>query len=185
MLFVQDKAGEDASSARQVAYFPRDKKDIQNMASTSFSKASLAILWGGLACGVLDITQAMLAWYIQSGVKPIRIFQSVAAGLIGRSAAFQGGMKTAVLGGALHFFIAFTATAVYFTASRWIPFMTKHAILSGLLYGEMVFLFMYFVVMPLAIGWPKFSMATYITGPLGHMFLVGLPIALIVRRYSR
>src|SRR6266852_2999486 len=105
-----------------------------NMASTSFSRAGMAILWGGLACGVLDITQAMVAWGIQSGAKPVRILQSVAAGLIGRS-AFQGGTKTAALGAALHFFIAFTVATVYYTASRWIPFMTQHAVLSGLLYG--------------------------------------------------
>ncbi len=156
-----------------------------NTASTSFSRACLAILWGGLACGVGDITQAMVAWGIQSGAKPVRILQSVAAGLIGRNAAFQGGMKTAALGAALHFFIAFTVAAVYYTASRWIPFMTQYAVLSGLLYGEMVFLFMYFVVMPIAIGWPTFTLATYITGPIGHPLLVGLPVALIVRRYSR
>jgi hypothetical protein len=152
--------------------------------STSFSRACLAILWGGLACGVGDITQAMVAWGIQSGAKPMRILQGVASGLIGRS-AFQGGIKTAALGAALHFFIAFTVAAVYYTASRWIPFMTQHAVISGLLYGEMVFLFMYFVVMPIAIGWPTFTLATYITGPIGHPVLVGLPVALIVRRYSR
>jgi hypothetical protein len=145
----------------------------------------MAILWGGLACGVLDITQAMVAWGIQSGAKPIRILQSVAAGLIGRTAAVQGGMKTAALGAALHFFIAFTVAAVYYTASRWIPFMTQHTVLSGLIYGELVFLFMYFVVMPLVFGWPKFSTATYVTGPIGHPVLVGLPVALIVRHYSR
>jgi hypothetical protein len=95
-------------------------------------------------------------------------------------------MKTAALGAALHFFIAFTVAAVFYTASRWIPFMTKHAVLSGLLYGELVFIFMYFVVLPLsATGRSPFSTATYVTGPIGHMFLVGLPIALIVRRYSR
>jgi len=153
--------------------------------STPFSRACLAILWGGLACGILDITQAMVAWGIQSGTKPIRILQGVASGLIGRTAAVQGGLKTAVLGAALHFFIAFTVATVYYTASRLIPFMTRHAVISGLLYGEMVFLFMYFVVMPIAIGWPKFSMATYITGPIGHPFLVGLPVALIVRYYSK
>jgi len=153
--------------------------------STPFSRACLAILWGGLACGVGDITQAMVAWGIQSGVKPIRILQSVAAGLIGRNAAVQGGMKTAVLGATLHFFIAFSVATVYYTASRWIPFMTRHTVISGLLYGEMVFLFMYFVVIPIAIGWPTFTMATYITGPIGHPVLVGLPVALAVRHYSR
>jgi uncharacterized membrane protein YagU involved in acid resistance len=147
----------------------------------------MAILWGGLACGVLDITQAMVAWGIQFGTKPTRILQSVAAGLIGRDAAVQGGLRTAALGAVLHFFIAFTVAAVYYTASRWIPFLTKHAVLAGLLYGEAVFLFMHFVVLPLSAvpkGGGPMTMALLITGPIGHTVLVGLPVALIVRRYS-
>jgi hypothetical protein len=143
----------------------------------------LAIFWGGLACGVLDITQAFIAWGLM-GVKPISILHSVASGLLGPK-AFQGGIQTAVLGMVLHFFIAFSAATVYYVASRWLTFMTRQAVLSGLLYGEAVFLFMHFVVVPLSAA-PKghFSMATLVTGPIGHMFLVGLPIALSVRRFA-
>ncbi len=85
----------------------------------------------------------------------------------------------------MHFVIAFGAATVYYVASRWIPFMTEHAVISGLLYGECVFLFMYFVVVPLsaAVKTP-FTIATLITGPIGHTVLVGLPIALSVRRFS-
>jgi len=43
---------------------------------------------------------------------PIRIFQS-ASGLLGR-AAFSGGLRTAILGGALHYFIAFMIVVPYF-----------------------------------------------------------------------
>lgn len=123
---------------------------------------------------------------IQNGAPPVRIFQSVAVGLLGR-AAFNGGVKTAALGLALHFFIAFSAAAVYYAASRKIKFLTERAVIAGLLYGEAVWLFMNFVVIPLsAIGQRgPMTMAAFWTGPIGHMFLVGLPIALIVRRYSR
>jgi hypothetical protein len=146
--------------------------------------AFLAILWGGLMCGVFDISQAFLAWGIQNGAKPTGILHSVASGLLGPR-AFQGGAATAALGAVLHFVIAFGAATVYYIASRWIPFMTSHAVISGLLYGEMVFLFMHFVVVPLSRApQGKFTMATLITGPIGHMFLVGLPIALAVRKYS-
>jgi hypothetical protein len=148
------------------------------------SRAFLAIFWGGLACGVLDMTQACVAWGIQNGVSPPRIFQSVAAGLLGRE-AFQGGAKTAALGLALHFFISFCAATVYYAASRKIKFLTEHAIVAGLLYGEAVFWFMRYVVIPLsATSAGPFSMATLLTGPIGHMFFVGLPISLAVRRYS-
>jgi len=149
------------------------------------SRALLAIWWGGLGCGVLDMTQACLAWGIQDGVAPVRIFQSVAAGVLGR-AAFQGGWRTATLGLALHFFISFSAAAVYYAASRKIKFLTEHAIIAGLLFGEAVFWFMRYVVIPLsATTSGPFSMATLLTGPIGHMFLVGLPISLAVRRYSK
>jgi len=44
---------------------------------------------------------------------------------------------------------------------------------------------MYFVVIPLsAIGHPQYNIATYVTGLFGHPLLVGLPIALCVRRFS-
>ncbi|HKF22982.1 MAG TPA: hypothetical protein VKE93_15525 [Candidatus Angelobacter sp.] len=148
------------------------------------NNAFLAIFWGGLAAGIFDITQAMVAWHFQAGVKPIRIWQSVASGLLGPD-SFKGGLKTAVLGGVLHFFIAFSAATVYYIASRKLTFMTSHAVLSGLLYGEAVFMFMYFVVLPLSrAGKVHYTTATIVTGPIGHVFLVGLPIALAVRRWA-
>src|SRR5262245_25338668 len=91
-----------------------------NAASTMFPKAFLAIFWGGLACGVLDITQACIAWGLR-GVKPVRVFQSVASGLLGPK-SYQGGLPTALLGAALHFFIAFSAAAIYYLASRKLTF---------------------------------------------------------------
>lgn len=156
---------------------------VSSAPSTS-NNAFLAIFWGGLAAGIFDIMQAMVAWHFQAGVKPIRIWQSVAGGLLGPAAA-QGGLKTAVLGGVLHFFIAFSAATVYYIASRKLTFMTSHAVLSGLIYGEAVFMFMYFVVLPLSrAGKVHYTTATIVTGPIGHVFLVGLPIALAVKRWA-
>ena len=149
------------------------------------SSASLAIFWGGLACGVFDITQACVAWGIQNHLPPMRIFQSVAAGVLGRSAS-QGGVKTAALGLALHFFIAFCWAAGYYVASRRITFLTAQPVLAGMLYGEFVWLVMNFVVIPLSAihRWPTWTAASIITGPIGHLFLVGLPIALAVRKWA-
>ena len=77
------------------------------------------------------------------------------------------------------------AAAVYYFASRKLRLLVERPVLCGLFYGELVFLFMYFVVIPLsAIGHPQYNIATYITGPIGHPLLVGLPIALCVRRFS-
>jgi hypothetical protein len=154
-------------------------------ASATSSSALFAIFWGGLACGVFDITQAMVAFYLQSGLKPITVLQSVASGLLGR-ASFQGGSKTAALGAVLHFFIAFSWAAIYYLASRRLLFMTEKPVIAGLVYGEFVWVIMTFVVLPLSAihRWPTWNKASIITGPIGHLFLVGLPIALAVKRWA-
>ncbi|MGH9592783.1 MAG: hypothetical protein ACRD5L_06805 [Bryobacteraceae bacterium] len=147
------------------------------------SGAFPAIFWGGLLCGVLDISSAIVA-YGMRGVRPIRIFQSVASGWMG-AAAFRGGMATAALGALFHFKIAFVAAAVFYLASRKISFLTAHPVWSGLLYGECVFVFMHFVVVPLShVQSGPYSWALLATGPLGHPFLVGLPIALATKRFA-
>src|ERR1700733_9672738 len=145
--------------------------------------AQLAILWGGLVCGVLDITAACVV-YGHYGLRPMRLLQGIAAGLLGPR-SFEGGLSTAVLGLACHFFIAFSAAAVYFLASRGIPFLGKHSWISGSLYGIAVYFFMQRVVLPLsnAIKRP-FSFKMMVIGVVIHIFCVGLPIAAAVRRYS-
>jgi hypothetical protein len=153
-------------------------------AGGSSARPLAAIFWGGLLAGVFDITQAFIGFGLL-GAKPFRILQHIAGGVFGARST-QMGWTSAVLGLVFHFTIAFTAAAVYYLASRVLRVMVEYAVVCGLIYGEMVFLFMYFVVLPLTpLGSAHFSTATYITGPVGHTFLVGLPIALSVRRFAK
>jgi hypothetical protein len=162
----------------------RKQGEVMDAASATVSRAFLAIFWGGLACGVLDITQAFIAGGLR-GSSPVRILQSVASGLLG-SKSFKGGIATAILGAGIHFLIAFTGATVFYLASRKLLFLVQRPILWGMIYGEVVFLFMYFVVIPLSAihRFPAVTLPLIVTGPIGHTFLVGLPIALAVRRYS-
>jgi hypothetical protein len=157
--------------------------------ATSVSKAAakpwLGIVWGGLACGILDFTSAIVA-YGPRGVSPARIGQSIAAGAIGREAAFSGGVKTALLGVFFHFLIAFGAATVFYLASRKIPFLIQHPIISGILYGEVVFVVMRYVVIPLsATKAGPWSWAAVIAGPGGHPLVVGIPIAFAVSWFAK
>jgi hypothetical protein len=148
-------------------------------------KAYRAILVGGLAAGVLDISYAFVASGLR-GHGPVTVLQSVASGLLGR-AAFEGGLATAALGTALHFFIATTAAAVYYAASRQLDLLVRYAVVLGMLYGIAVYLFMNFVVLPLSavpFTGPR-AIGPFVAGLVGHMLLVGLPIALAVRWGSR
>ncbi|HEY2102461.1 MAG TPA: hypothetical protein VGH08_04325 [Chthoniobacterales bacterium] len=147
------------------------------------SKTAAAIFWGGLLAGILDITQAFIGFSLV-GSTPFRILQRIAGGIFG-TRSHEMGWTSAAIGLLCHFTVAFTAAAVYYMASRKFRVLVERPVLSGLIYGELVFLFMYFVVIPLsAIGHPQFNIATYITGPIGHPLLVGLPIGLSVRRFS-
>jgi len=152
-------------------------------------RALQAILLGGVIAGALDITYACVHSYIRRGTKPITILQSVASGALGRN-AFEGGAKTAALGLAFHFLIAFIAAAAYYFASRALRFMVTQAVISGILYGVCVYLFMNCVVLRLSAihvtTWPwSYPKSVLIGGLLIHMFGIGLPIALAVRWGSR
>ena len=155
-------------------------------ADTRPARPAAAIAVGGLIAGVLDILSAIVA-YAPSGVTPKQVFQSVAGGALGKAAA-EGGWATAMLGLGFHFLIAFGAAAVFYLASRRIRFMTTHPVVSGFVYGFLVFLFMRFVVFPLsAIGYVPIKWTSWqlqLAGPAGHLVLVGLPIALAVRHFA-
>jgi hypothetical protein len=152
-------------------------------ATANQSRALPAIFWAGLACGVLDIAAAFLTWALR-GVSPYRILQAIASGLLG-PASFRGGWPTAALGAACHFFIAFSVATVFYFASRKLRFLAQHAILSGCAYGIAVYLVMYRVVLPLSRLQPApFSLSRTAVAIVTHMFCVGLPISLLVRRLS-
>ena len=154
------------------------------MVGMSSGRAARAIGLAGLLAGTFDSLAAFVVYGLR-GAKPLGILQSVASGLIGRTAAYGGGGKTAALGLALHFFIATLAAAVYYAASRRLDVLVTRAALSGIAYGVAVWLFMNFVVIPLsAIGrWPTINALAAVIVAV-HMVCVGLPIALVVRHYS-
>jgi hypothetical protein len=142
------------------------------------------IFFAGLICGVLDGFSAVAVnWYFGAG--PIRVFQGIASGLLGRS-AFQGGMGAALLGVTSHFVVALGASTVYYAASRWFPVLIEQALACGIAFGILVHLFMTFVVIPLsAIGRRPVVLRTFIPFLIVSMIVVGPSIALTVRRFSR
>ena len=142
---------------------------------------SRALFLGTLTVGTLDILDAIVFFGLRNRVAPTRIFQSIAAGLLGR-AAFSGGLRTAILGGALHYFIAFMVVATYFVLSRAIAFLRQRPIIAGIGYGMCVYLFMNLVVLPLSnAGRGVFVWPVIANGVLIHMFAVGLPSSVFAR----
>jgi len=139
-----------------------------------------AVLFGGMTAGVLDMIPAFISYGMKAP-------QGVAAGLIGRSAAFQGGAATWILGMLLHFFIAFTASAIYCATGRKLTFLAEHWLVCGLFYGMAVFLFMNLVVVPLSalhLAGP-YDLHGLIEGIFGNMVEIGLPISFGLHKFAK
>lgn len=153
---------------------------VGNTSAVGNPRAFETILYGGLIVGVLDFVEIMIFSWIRGGV-PIRVFQYVASGAIGRD-AYMGGWKTFYLGVMFHFVVAFGVATVFYAASRAFPVLIRHAIVCGMIYGIAVYFMMNKVVIPLsAAAKLPFSWIGFLNGIIGHALLVGLPVALIAR----
>ena len=141
------------------------------------------IVTAGLVVGVLDISSAFVIWW-QRGVALQHGLQGIAGGLLGAK-SYEGGMATAAVGLALHFFIAFVVVSTFYLTSRRITFLTKQAVVSGVLYGIGVYIVMYWFVLPTAFPTFRHRLWNELLAVAIHISLIGLPCALIVRRYSQ
>src|SRR5215471_4404429 len=146
------------------------------------SGALRVILTAGLVVGVLDISSAFVIWW-QRGVGWRRGLQGITAGLLGAN-SFDGGLVTASLGLALHFFVAFVVVTIFYLASRKIEFLVIHPVISGVLYGIAVYILMYWFVLPTAFPTFRHRLGNDLLAVAIHISLIGLPCALIVHRYS-
>jgi hypothetical protein len=147
--------------------------------STDTRRTVLAIAVGGLTAGTLDLGQALILF-------STKIPLAIAAGLLGPQ-AFRGGIATYVLGVFLHFFIALSAAAIYFAASRTLRFLTQYALVCGLFFGAAVDLVMRLIVLPLSALHARgpYQYSDLVQGLLVHMIIVGLPISFSVRQFAK
>jgi uncharacterized membrane protein YagU involved in acid resistance len=153
------------------------------MNKQSFFKALLLCL---LIAGTLDISDALI-FYGLRGVSPERLLQNIASALLG-PAAFHGGLPTALLGLAIHYTITLCWAALFLLAASRLAFLSRRAILSGLLYGGVIYIAMNYVVLPLTRLPPRshhFAPAVLVNGVLALLLFMGLPIALIARHFAR
>jgi uncharacterized membrane protein YagU involved in acid resistance len=154
---------------------------IADRSPRSFSSALWTILWIGLIAGILDISENLI-YNWPRGVTPKMVFQYIASGLIGMS-SFQMGGTSIALGVAIHFSIALSWTALFYIMSRRLSVMREKPVISGLLYGALVYLVMTYVVLPLTRVPPPRHAITWITrvnALLPLLFCIGLTISLLM-----
>jgi hypothetical protein len=144
----------------------------------------LGILIGGGVAATLDLLYAIIRNSL-GGERPLWTLQLVGSGWLGED-AFAGGVPAGVLGFVSHYGIVFVAAALYYVASKRFTVLRSRALLCGAVFGVLVYLFMNFVVLP-ASAFPyelSYPAERLIEGFVSHAVLVGVPIALAIRRFA-
>jgi hypothetical protein len=141
------------------------------------------LIIGWLIAATCDICYATGFSYFYRSVPPSRILKLVASGILGTD-AYQGGAGVAALGLALHYVNALIITSIFFAVASQAPALVRRPLLVGVLYGIVVYLVMNYVVVPLSRIGPRPTppTATWVTGVLVHMFLIGVPIVWAARQ---
>jgi hypothetical protein len=136
------------------------------------------ILWATLIAGTLDI---LFAFIVAGAVEPV--LRTVASGPLGN--AIADGPLGAPLGLLIHFAIMAFMAAAWFLTVRLLPVLDRYWIVAGLLYGVVLWIAMYWIVMPLR--WDSYTTPSEpmaIARQLfAHCLLVGLPIAWFAHRH--
>lgn len=142
-----------------------------------------ALLMAWLVSGMLDILAAFIQGYLMRGILPQTILRYVASGIFG-SEAFTGSALMVLSGLVIHFLVAFGWALLYFLLYPRLIFLHKNPVMSGILYGALVWVMMNRVIVPLtAIPEAPFNLTNALIGMGILMLMIGLPNAFIARRY--
>jgi hypothetical protein len=143
---------------------------------------------GGLLIGLFDLIFAFTFYGFILNVPLLRIFQTVAGGVLGRPRSYAGGVRTFLLGILLHFVVATCIATVYYLATLVLPVLLRHPVVSGLIYGVVAYFGMKYIVTPLSALAARGTLPRLpilLTELIGHALLVGLPVALVAHRSAR
>ena len=130
----------------------------------------MAILWIGLVAGTLDITDNLVFNQLR-GITPWRVFQYIAS--------VGGARGTAALHDCPHL------DGYLLCGRTQVRGCYPSAVLSGLLYGGVVYLIMNFIVLPFSrVPQPQhaITLASRINGVLALLLCIGLTVSLLMRR---
>ncbi|MEO7323984.1 MAG: hypothetical protein ABIW82_04070 [Dokdonella sp.] len=146
----------------------------------------LQVFCGGLLIALGDMSFAITVWFGWNEAGFVRVFQSIAVGVLGK-ASYDGGVSTAILGAALHLFMATLFVLIYTLVARRVPAILRQPLVLGPAYGVVIYLVMNFVVMPLSrvAASPTFKHPDWIAySVLAHM-VFGLIAVTFARRALR
>jgi hypothetical protein len=143
------------------------------------------IIKATLICGSLDIAYAIMMAMIKGG-SVLGVLHAVASGPFGGEIKSLGWIA-GLIGLAVHFFIMLIMVAIFVLLVKSFRILSSvNTLLLGSIYGCLLYIIMYWIV--LSLRWPAIFPQTdpmqIATSLIPHIFLVGIPLAIIVKRSS-
>lgn len=145
------------------------------------SNQSRAIFAAVAVSGTLDILSAFFFGGL-AGVGPGPILRYVASGPFGDSMR-EGGLGATAIGLGVHYALMAIMVSLFFLVASHIDLVRRKWVLSGPLYGILIYLVMYWIVVPARFGTvPKTDLWSVGNALFSHIVCVGLPMAFIASR---
>jgi hypothetical protein len=143
------------------------------------------ILLAGIIVGTLDITAAMLQFFIKTGKDPFIVPKFIASGVFGNT-AMKGGADTIAWGFLFHYMIAMSFTVFFFWLCSRRPALLQNRLLTGIGYGIFTWAVMRFVVVPLSFtaNQPSTLSGTFIA-ILILVVCIGIPLAYMAAAFRK
>ena len=117
-----------------------------------------------------------------SGVTAGQVLRYVASGPLG-DAMRQGGAAEAAIGLGVHYALMAIMVTVFTVAALRIPAILRRPLLSGMIYGLIIYGVMYWIVTPLRFHvFPKATLWGFGNALFSHLFCVGLSMGFVVSR---
>jgi uncharacterized membrane protein YagU involved in acid resistance len=136
---------------------------------------------------ILDISEDIIYCAVFLHVGPRGLFRFIASSVLGLSQAMLLGWRAVLLGVVLHTAVSFGVVLTYFFLSNELSILRRWPIVMGGLYGIAVYCVMHYAVVPLT-AVPRIvppNAAVELANQLfAHIFMVGIPTALILTRFG-
>ncbi len=145
--------------------------------SPSAGSLIAAILAGGFMAATFDFFAAMLIY----GGTASGVAKAIARGWFGMAVKAMPPIVD-VIGIASHYGILLIAASIFVLTSLRFPVLRQRAWITGPLFGVCIYIVMHFVIVPLSQAPPSSPKGIqFVEEFCGHMFVIGLPIALWAR----
>lgn len=143
------------------------------------------ILLSGIIVGTLDITAALLQFFIKTGKDPFIVPKFVASGVFG-NAAMKGGADMIAWGFLFHYIIALCFTVFFFWLISRRPALLQNRLLTGIGYGVFTWAVMRFVVVPLSFTTKQPStLSGTLIAILILIVCIGIPLAYMAAAFRK